>query len=352
MAGRSAALLAATVFIGAGTSVQVTVNARVGKRCGISSFAAVLNLTMGVVLLSLLHGLEVANTRRSGGSMAFLSWRERPAPRHLAPGLCGLAYVLSSVFLQPTLGSALFMVCIVTGQLGSAATLDHVTAQARLTVQRAAALLLACVGAVLTASDRLAVAGGAPPAQVAGFAIVTLCTGALMVLQAHLSRAAAALLPSRLASAWWSFIVSALTAWVVFAIQAAAVPGAKRARFAEAETWRDAPAYSWTAAFYGVAYIASSIIVPRTTGSGAYFVALVMGQLLFDAVIDTVGLFDSEKHRLTAVRGVGLAVVVVAAAGMQIPVGTLCGARKAPLADVQASLLEEEEALRAIAAEE
>lgn len=234
---------------------------------------------------------------------------------------------MSISFLQPSLGSALFMICIVTGQLGSAAALDHVTATARFSAQRGAALLLAVLGAVATAADRLSAASG--PAVLVGAAVATVATGAMMVVQAHLSRGAAALLPSRLASAWWSFAVSAAASWIVFACQAAAVSKHARREWLEPQTWTSAPWYTWTAAFYGVAYICSSIIVPRHTGSGAYFVALVCGQLLFAAVIDTAGLLDTPPDKLTPVRIVGLLLVVFAAAATQLPPRALCCGRPA-----------------------
>ena len=340
-------LLLLVVLFGAGTSVQVTVNARVGVRGKIPSFAAVLNLSMGLALLTLLHGLEVLHSRHTPEPLAFLAWKTRPTALNLSPGLCGLAYVLSSIFLQPSLGSALFMICIVTGQLASAAALDHVTASARFSAQRGAALALAVVGAIATAADRLKAASG--PATIAGSAIATVGTGALMVVQAHLSRGAAAILPSRLASAWWSFFVSAAASWLVFACQAAASSRAARQHWADPQTWSTAPWYTWTAAFYGVAYIASSIIVPRHTGSGAYFVALVCGQLLFAAAIDTAGFFDTPRHALTPVRVVGLLLVVFAAAATQLPPRALCcgrpakgSASRAAMAEVEEGLLEEE----------
>lgn len=301
------------------TSAQVAVNGYVGKAVGISSFAAALNLNLGLLLLTLLHGVEVLRST-TDPPLRFLTWKSRPLLVHLCPGLLGLCYVVSSAFLQPVLGSGLFMVCIVAGQLASAAALDHFTGAARLQLPRAAALAAALGGAVATAWDRLATssAESAPLWLLLLGSALTFGAGALMVLQAHLSRGAAALLPSRLAAAWWSFAVSAGLSWVVFGGQAGAAAAAARAHFAEPATWAALPGWAWTAALFGVAYVCSSIVVPAAIGSGAYFVALVCGQLLFAAVIDAAGLLGAAVHPLTATRGVGLAVVVLAAAATQV----------------------------------
>jgi transporter family-2 protein len=214
------------------------------------------------------------------------------------------------------------MVCIVGGQLGAAAALDHATGTARLTPLRGGALLAALCGALATAWDRLAGAGASaatPGWELALGAALTLCAGGLMVLQAHLSRGAAALLPSRLAAAWWSFAVSGALSWALFVAQAAAAAPPARAHWAAGATWAPGPPWwAWTAAAYGVAYIVSSIMAPPVVGSGAYFVSLVCGQLLFAAVIDAGGLFGATVRPLTATRGVGLGLVVVAAACTQV----------------------------------
>jgi uncharacterized membrane protein YdcZ (DUF606 family) len=314
-----AGLALLTLVIGASTSAQVAINGFVGKTVGVSSAAAALNLNLGLALLTLLHGAEVL---RSGGAeppLRFLAWKRAPALLHLCPGLLGLCYVVSSAFLQPVLGSGLFMVCIVAGQLSAAAALDHFTGAARLRAPRAAALAAALGGAVATAWDRLAApsAESAPAWLLLLGAALTLGAGGLMVVQAHLSRGAAAQLPSRLAAAWWSFAVSAGLSWAVLGGQAAGAGAGARARVSDAATWAALPGWAWTAALFGVAYVCSSIVVPAAIGSGAFFVALVCGQLLFAAVIDAQGLLGAAVRPLTAARGVGLAVVVLAAAATQ-----------------------------------
>jgi transporter family-2 protein len=309
-----------TALIGASTSVQVAVNGFVGKSVGVNSFAAALNLNLGLVLLSLLHGAEVLLSTTATSPLRFLAWASRPSLLNLCPGLLGLCYVVSSAFLQPVLGSGLFMVSIVAGQLTSAAALDHVTGAARLRLPRAAALAAALGGAVATAWDRLAAANAeaAPVWLLLLGAALTFAAGGLMVVQAHLSHGAAALLPSRLAAAWWSFAVSAGLSWVVFGAQAAGAGADARSRFSAPGTWAALPGWAWTAALCGVAYVCSSIVVPAVIGSGAYFVSLVCGQLLFAAAIDAQGLLGAAVHPLTAARGVGLGVVVIAAAATQV----------------------------------
>jgi transporter family-2 protein len=319
-----------TVLIGAGTTAQVNTNWAVGLHFHIKLFAAFLNLSSGLLLLTLLCALECFLTP----GLPLLAWRQRPLLLHLLPGVAGLCYVLSSVFLLQHLGSSLFMVLIVAGQLLCAAALDHYGVGRAgnpkpLTPLRALALAAGMGGACLSVSATIARpspgAEGTPPWLLALSALGTFFVGGVMVVQALLSRLASELLPSRLAATWWSFAVSATLSGLLFGLQCLFTSPQDLAAFAAADTWASSSAFMYTAAFFGVGYIAGSIFIPPHTSSQSFFVCLVAGQLSFSLVVDAAGLFLRPHKSITWTEGGGVAVVLVAAVLMALPAG-LCGA--------------------------
>ena len=349
LSAKELALSLATVLIGAGTTTQVAINSAVGAHFHIRLFAAFLNLGSGLLLLSVLCGLECLLTP----GLPLLRWHRRPSLHHLLPGLCGLAYVLASVFLLQHLGSSLFMVLIVAGQLLCAAALDH-TGVGRaepkpLTPLRALALAAGMGGACLSASASFtapasAGASASPPWLLALSAVATFCVGCVMVVQAVLSRMAAELLPSRLAATWWSFAVSGSAAGLLFALQWALSAPADTAAFLAPGTWRSSAGFMYTAALFGVAYIASSIFIPPHTSSQAFFVCLVAGQLAFSIAVDSFGLLLRPHKAIEWQEGVGVGVVLLAALLMALP-GELCGqaitlVKEAPAVYAELSLSE------------
>lgn len=311
-------LCSSTLFIGAGTAAQSTINAHVGRWAGLGMFASVLNLSLGTLLILLAAMVEVWYNP----AMPFLKWSQRPPLALLAPGVCGAAFVSSGVFFVPILGTALFFVLIVCGQLITAAAFDHVgfggAVRVPLTLPRAMALVSAIAGAGMTVAERASVGEDTTVGVAAAVAVATVGVGALMVLQANLSRRAAALLPSRLAAVWWSFAVSTLVAGAVCGLQAT-FDSAGAAKVGAAETWAASKWWYFFAAPLGVAYIASSILFIPQTGAALYFVCLVAGQLVGSAIIDQTGALDSPRTPTTPLRGAGISVVILAAAVTQVP---------------------------------
>jgi transporter family-2 protein len=320
-----AGLALLTVIVGAGTTCQVNINYAVGVHFRIRLFAAWLNLGSGLLLLTLLCALE---SFLSPGT-PFLAWKARPYLYHLLPGLCGLCYVLASVFLLQHLGSSLFMVLIVSGQLTCAAALDHFgvgrSEPKLLTPLRVLALAAGVGGAGLSASSSFGSAASTPTWLVALSALGAFFVGSVMVVQALLSRLAAELLPSRLAATWWSFVVSAAASGALFALQCLLSPPQDTATFLDPDTWASSQWFMFTAALFGVAYVGSSIYVPSRTSSQAYFVCLVAGQLSFSIAVDHFGLFLRPRKPLLLVEGAGVGIVLAAAVLMQLP-PDLCGA--------------------------
>jgi len=321
--------LLASVAAGIGllTAVQGSVNAALGARAGFGTLATLISFGSGLLVL-----LAVCAAESRGA--AFLFWRERPGAALLVAGPLGVAYVTASILLTPVIGFALFWMSVVAGQLGAAALADArgwgVAGGARLPVSRAraAALALALVGVGLSVAEQLGGGGGgASTGTVVGFCALAVAAGAGMLAQSVLNRAAAQLLPSKLAATFWSFLVGTAAAAAVFGANAGAAPAALPAVGARLAA---SPAWAYTGGVLGVVYIAGSIYVPAVVGSQVYAVGLVAGQLAGSAIIDATGAFGTRVSTPSALKGAGLGLVLAAAALTQAAAGA-AGAKPAAI---------------------
>jgi len=325
------ALLASlTAAFGALLAVQVDVNARAGERFGLSFSGAIFTFASGAAYLLILTRAEVdaANCRRerergrgagAGAEMRWLAWREWPTLADLSPGVLGALYVVGSVLISNVIGSASFWIACIAGQLLSAQLLDHLGlsggARKPFTVVKGALLLLAAGGAALSVIERVlaALTASASLLPLVGCLAASAAVGAVMPVQAALSKSAAEKLPSRLAAAFYTFLVGFLVAAAAFGAQCALEPAAAAAflgRFA------GAPVFDFAGGAFGVFYVASSIAFTPIIGSAVYFVCFCCGQLLGSAAVDSTGLFGAPVHAVTPLRAGGIALVFVAAVSL------------------------------------
>jgi len=134
------------LFLGAGLSTQVGVNASLRSALGHPVYAAIVNFTVGLtVLVSLTLALRIG--RPPVGALGRTSWWM------YFGGVIGSMYVFGVIVLAPRLGAAVLMSLVVTGQLLAALFLDHFGAlgfpQHSITPVRALGAILLVLGVVL-----------------------------------------------------------------------------------------------------------------------------------------------------------------------------------------------------------
>ena len=251
-----------------------------------------------------------------------LRWRQRPSWYHFLPGVFGATFVTASLSITVVIGYALYFVMTTAGFLVTSAIIDHRGAFGgavrHMSWQRLFAILVAMAGAVMAVYDRLKTlsAAGTDPGLLALCIILSFFAGFLLPNQASINRQAAERLPSKLAASWWSFTCGCVTIAIALAAQlgiqsdrAALVPHA----FTTSLWWH------YMGGPLGVIYIASGIYLVRIIGSAPFFVALTCGQLATSAAIDATGALGAAVAPVTVVRGIGIALVMVAAGLMQAP---------------------------------
>ena len=321
---------AATIAIGVGTAVSAAVNTRAGAHFSLSLIGAEWTFLSATALLTIAAGIEVHASRKhdSESRLAFLTWKRAPAWYHLLPGVLGACFVVGGVVISAAVGYSLFWIPLIAGQLCQSAALDHFglsTAGGErkpLSAYRAGALALAGAGAVLSVAERLRSPGSLAIVEILAYEAAAFSVGLMTPAQAALSRAATAILPSRLAATWWSFFVGLLVVTVALGVQMG-MDGSATAGFpsaAASATW-----WMYLGGVLGVTYIGSSIWFAPRIGSAPYFTLLVCGQLLGSAAIDATGTFDSPVSPIGPLRGVGIALVMGASALLALGPAVACG---------------------------
>ena len=133
------------LLIGLAFAQQPVINAAVARGLGSPIAAAVVSVS--ITLLCLLATLPFTGGTLRPAALAALPWWS------VLGGMIGILIVAGSAALVPLTGAALFVVCLVGGQLLGAAVADHVGAfglpERPLTAPRALGLALVALGAVL-----------------------------------------------------------------------------------------------------------------------------------------------------------------------------------------------------------
>ena len=287
----------------------------------------------GSVLLTLLVGAEAWLNSGKPGQLPYLRFRSRPSFYHFLPGVFGVAFVTASESTTLVISFVLYFILSTVGFLVTGLLIDHFgwfnAARRPITWVKCASIGIAIVGAIMSALDRLtrsaaASAPGAPPGWLVAVCIIcALGAGFLLPLQASINRdVAARLLPSKLQTAWWSFLCGSVVSGVALACQTAsmsggggsgaAIVGALPSAFDSSVWWM------YMGGPLGVLYVSTTIWGVQLVGSAAFFVAVLCGQLVGSATIDAVGLLGGAVTPMTPLRGAGIALVVVAAASLQV----------------------------------
>lgn len=133
------------IAVGAGLTVQVGMNAALGRAIDSPLWASIMNFTVGLAAL-------VACAFALGNRLQVAAFGQVPAWAWLG-GLLGASYVFAVTLLGQRLGAVALVALVLAGQLGAAVLLDHfgVLGFPRVTVnaQRLLGVALLVAGALL-----------------------------------------------------------------------------------------------------------------------------------------------------------------------------------------------------------
>ena len=288
------------------SAAQSRVNGSLSSELGSSLQAAL--WSFGTGLLITLFGLFSPAVRSAAGR----AWQALRTGElrvwQIGGGFIGAVYVLVQTDAVPTLGVALFLICVVAGQTLGALLTDRfgigaVSAQT-LTWGRIGWAVLAVMGAALAMSGRVASVGD--PAAVVGPVLTSVGTGVLLALQAAYN--------GRVRTVSGHFWFATLLNFVLgFLLIGAAMLVSWGGRVPADFTLAGAPWWAYLGGVLGVYYVVAGAVSVRALGTLTVMLLVVAGQLLgalgFDAVV------PATRHLVTPSLVAGVAVAFVAAIG-------------------------------------
>ncbi|MVA77505.1 EamA-like transporter family protein [Auraticoccus sp. F435] len=295
------------LLIGGFVSLQSLVNGELASRLGTglraSVAAAVSSFGSGLVLLTLFVLLHPASRRQVATLGRGLREGTLP-PWMVVGGLAGGVFVASQGITTPTLGVALFIVCVVAGQSVMALVVDHrgwgPGGHTPVSVPRLFGAVLAVVAALLVGLQ----AGLDPAGAGLGLllALLPLVAGAGTSVQQGLNgRVAAQVGPW--ATTWNNFLVGT-TGLLLFWLVTLALPGHL---VAPPREW-----WLYTGGLFGIAFIALSTVMVRIHGVLVLGLWAVAGQVIAAVVIDL--LVAPEELGVLSFVAAGLTLVGVVGA--------------------------------------
>lgn len=340
-------LLASALLIGCLLAVQASVNPQLAKAVGTPYGGATVQLWFAAALLAIL-ALAVGAFGAFGALTSVPGW-------YLLGGLASPLYITSGILLFPRLGALAAGGLFITGQIvasvavdllglfgvqrqplsvgivaGAVAVLAGITLIIR--AQRTTAPAPAPVTAIASAPLGAGAAPGSPPPVPAanpgpggsagapvtrtgpGWIVLGLVAGAVLPVQGAINARLRGALTEPIAVALVSFLVAAVTITVVLVVLRAT----QQTPPPRLDGLRTMPWWGWLGGACAAAYVTGTFLLIPAIGAAVTVALTVTGQQLAAAAIDARGTFRLPRRPITAVRGLGLLLLVAGSALVQL----------------------------------
>lgn len=287
------------MIAGVALAVQSRINAELGVRLDDGIAAATVSFGSGLLILAPLatgapagrRGLRALRAALRSGSLR---------PWQCLGGVCGAFLVAAQGLAVPSLGVAVFMVALVSGQSASSLAVDHAglgpAGPHAITARRLAGAALAVLAVLLAVGDRL----GNPHAL--ALAALPVLAGAGVAWQHAVNGHVRAASGTVLTAAFVNFLTGTVALLVAFGVDVSANGW-------PAGSW---PVQAWlyTGGAIGIGYIALAVAVVRFTGVLLLSLSMVTGQVTGGVLLDLA--VPPPVGRPTAYTLLGAVLTVVA----------------------------------------
>lgn len=302
---RVVAATAAALAAGVGVALQSRINGQLGAELADGFVAAFISFGSGLAILGI--AVLASGDARRGLGRAIRAVREGRTPWwYFLGGAAGALWVLSGSLIIGVIGVAMFTVGGVGGQMVSSVVLDRrglgSMAARPLTVTRALGAVLAVAGVVLAASGQLR-------ADVPWLLLVVpLLVGLGVGYQQAANGQVRAATGSALAATFANFVVG--TTILALALVVHLLVARWPSEFPTSP-------FLYLGGAVGVVFIATQVLVVRTTGVLVLGLALLAGQLVAAVAFDLV--LPLEGHEFAITTALGAAVTLVAVVLAVVP---------------------------------
>lgn len=322
----TAALLAGAVLIGFLLAIQASANPQLAKAVGTPYGGATVQLWVAVALLAI-----VALAVGAFGAFGLLGTAEG---WYLLGGLASPLYITSGILLFPRIGALAAGGLFVTGQVLASVAIDlfglfGVERQpVTLGLVAGAVAVLAGITVVIraqaaTSKPRVPVAAGSGPAPAptppstrigAGWITLGVVAGAVLPIQGAINARLRSVLVDPIAVALFSFLVAAVAITIVLI----ALRATGKTATPQLAGVRTMPWWGWLGGACAAAYVTGTFLLIPAIGAAVTIALTVTGQQIAAAAIDARGAFRLPKRPITATRGLGLVLLVVGSALVQL----------------------------------
>jgi len=290
---------------GGGLSFQASLNGALAVPLASSLIATLVSFAVGITTLALLFPFKLAEVKRKEGPVHTSFW--------VFGGIVGAYYVTSGTYLGPRLSFSLFFVCVVFGQIVASLLIDHFgifdIPRREVTVWQFFSVCIVFAGALIAVIERFEQGDDSSIAKTILHVVVATIAGIMIAVQAPVNNAFTRRYGTRPhRTALLSFSVGGLIVLIIFSISLAFRNDLDKIDKSGLE-----PEYFFGGSL-GAVYVISSIVLAAKVGVTLFFIAIIAGQLSASFIIDSFGLFGSEKIPISMLRVVGIVLVFLGAA--------------------------------------
>lgn len=313
MATHEPAVVAVPILLAVGglLTVQGAANVQLATAMSSPMAASTVQLAIGATLFL---ALAIAV-----GTVGALTMVRDATPWHLAGGVASALYVSAGILVLPRLGAVATAGTLITGQMLASLLLDGLGLLG-VEARHVGVTTLAGIGAVLVGAALIVRAqGGATALRRAGRArpywlLLAVVAGACLPVQGAINARLRFDLGAPFTAAFFSFVVATGTAGLVLlarqVVTSASSPDVARLR--------NVPWWGWAGGFAGASYVISVLLLIPVIGAAATVALTVGGQQAASIVVDRFGLLRLPRRQVSLPRVVGVCVLLVGVALLQV----------------------------------
>ena len=285
------------------TAIQSRVNGGLADYLGSGLNAALINFTIGLLIVSTL--VVLVPRSRAGVVTVYQALRSKALPWWaLIGGVFGAFFIAIQSTSVPVIGVALFSVALVAGQTVSSLLVDRLGIGSHtampVTTARIVGTAMAVIAVFIAVSDQWS-------SQEGGFWLLiglSFLAGLLVALQQAVNGKVAMMAKSAPAATLGNFIVGALTLASVVAISGTTVGNVGTIDFS-------GPGWAYLGGVLGVAFIGIAAFTVPILGVLSFALAVIAGQLAGAIALDLI--WPATAHPVTLAVLAGAALAALAA---------------------------------------
>lgn len=292
------------LIAGLGMPVQTSINAQLGKRTGSPFTAAMINFTVGIIVIA-----AAALIMEGTLHLPFDKMAQAPLWVYTG-GALAMAFVVGNILLMPRVGSVQTAILPALGQIIMGTLIDTFglfgSDTKAFTVTRAAGVILVFAGVVIVIASKKMETAKSSSGNIMFWRVFGVVMGCCMATQTAVNTHLGVVIESKIFAAVINFSVGLAILIVINIVMM--ISGKKKKGVSDGKT----PWWIWTGGIIGAWYCIGNIITAQALGTGMSVIILLTGLMAGGLLVDRFGICGAVKR---PVRPAGIAGIAVMIAG-------------------------------------